>query len=117
MKPILTIPMTLKRLIGDDSGTTTYFNGSSTADVIAPTNPLKALKVTGFFMYGSADATYELRFKTSTNVIAGLNQKGAVGMNLVGAKKPTGKVNETIELYISGSVTVKGWINTKEVMP
>jgi hypothetical protein len=73
------------------------------------------LAILGFFYYSNADITTELRFKTSGKLIAGLSVEGAVGMNLVGMKPPTGEVDEVVEIYLSGSGTVKGWICFEEV--
>ena len=90
------------------------FSASSTSDVKTPSSG-KALQILAFFYYCDADITTELRFKNSGNVIAGLPFKGAVGMNLVGVKPPQGATDEAVEIYLSGSGNVKGWICYKEV--
>lgn len=95
-------------------GTIQHFSATATADVKTPSTG-KALKILAFFYYCTADITTELRFKTSTNVIGGLPQKGAVGMNLIGRKPPQGSTNEVVEIYLSGAGTVKGWICWEEV--
>jgi len=90
------------------------FSASSTSDVKTPSSG-KALQILGFFYYCDADITTELRFKNSGNVIAGLPFKGAVAMNLVGVKPLQGAADEAVEIYLSGSGNVKGWICYKEV--
>jgi len=95
-------------------GSIQHFSASSTSDVKTPSSG-KALQILAFFYYCDADITTELRFKSSGNVIAGLPFKGAVAMNLVGVKPPQGSTNEAVEIYLSGSGNVKGWICYKEV--
>jgi len=75
----------------------------------------KAARVLGWSFYSDADVVVELKFGTSGNVIAGLPAKGAHAMNLIGLNTPQGAVNETIVIYGSGAVNVKGWINVVEV--
>jgi hypothetical protein len=98
----------------EDRGSIQHFSATATADVKTPASG-KALRILSFFYYCTADITTELRFKTSGNVIAGLPAKGAVGMNLVGRRPPTGATDETVEIYLSGTGTVKGWICYEEV--
>jgi len=95
-------------------GSIQHFSVSATSDVKTPSSG-KALQILAFFYYCDADITTELRFKTSGNVIGGLPFKGAVAMNLVGAKPPQGAADEAVEIYLSGSGNVKGWINYLEV--
>jgi len=95
-------------------GSIQHFSVSSTSDVKTPSSG-KALQILAFFYYCDADITTELRFKSSGNVIAGLPFKGAVAMNLIGVKPPQGAANEAVEIYLSGSGNVKGWICYKEV--
>jgi len=97
-----------------ESGSVTHFSKTVTGDVVTPSSG-KAVKVSGFFFYSSADITVELRFKTSGNVIGGLVVKGACGMNLLGMKKPQGSTDEIVEIYLSGTGTVKGWVSYIEV--
>jgi hypothetical protein len=94
-------------------GINTPFSKTATGDLVSPSSG-KALFVTGFFFYSSADITVELRFKTSGNVIGGIVLKGACGMNLLGIKQPQGAADEKIEIYLSGAGTVKGWVSTSE---
>ncbi|MBW2559509.1 MAG: hypothetical protein JRE40_01505 [Deltaproteobacteria bacterium] len=95
-------------------GSIQHFSASATSDVKTPSSG-KALQILGFFYYCDADITTELRFKSSGNLIAGLPFKGAVAMNLVGVKPLQGSVDEAVEIYLSGSGNVKGWICYKEV--
>jgi len=95
-------------------GSIQHFSVSATSDVKAPSSG-KSLQILAFFYYCDADITTELRFKNSGNVIGGLPFKGAVAMNLVGVEPPQGNVNEAVEIYLSGSANVKGWICYQEV--
>lgn len=81
--------------------------GSST--VYTPAAGKKA-QVLGFFLYCDADVTWELRYATSGNVIAGLSLEGAVAMNLVALDPPEGAADEVVEVYASAAANVKGWI-------
>ena len=85
--------------------------GSTT--VYTPTSGMKA-KILGFYLYCDADITWELRFATSGNVIAGLPTKGAIAMNLIGLNPPKGGKDETVEIYVSGAANIKGWIAVAE---
>lgn len=96
-----------------ETGTVTHISATSTEDV-KTCDAGHTLKVHGYFFYVSADITAELRFKISGNVIGGLTCEGAVGFNFVGKKCPTGADGEDIEIYLSGSGTVKGFIITEE---
>lgn len=90
------------------------FSVSTTSNVKTPSSG-KALQILAFFYYCDTDITTELRFKNSGNIIAGLPFKGAVAMNLVGVKPPQGSVDEPVEIYLSGTGNVKGWVCYKEV--
>ena len=98
----------------EDRGTIIHFSKAATGDVKTPSSG-KKLRVLDYFYYSSADITTELRYKTSTNVIAGLTVKGAVGMNRIGRKPHEGAADEAVEIYLSGAGTVKGWICYEEV--
>ena len=97
-----------------EDGTVVHINKTATGDLITPTSG-KAIKILGFFFYSTADITVELRFKTSGSVIGGLTTKGVCGMNLIGMKKPQGSTNEIVEVYLSNTGTVKGWVSYSEV--
>jgi len=98
----------------NEEGTIQHFSKTATGDVKAPASG-KALRVLGWFYCCTADVITELRFKNSGNVIGALPTKGAVAMNLIGQKKPQGSADEPVEIYLSGTGTVKGWINYAEV--
>jgi hypothetical protein len=86
--------------------------GSST--IYTPSSG-KAAKVIAWSFYSDADVVVEMRFGTSGKVIAGLPAKGAHAMNLIGTEAPIGAANETIVIYGSGAVNVKGWVSIVEV--
>lgn len=99
-------------------GAVTHFSVALTAagaTTIYTPSAGKAARVLGWSFYSNADVVVELRFGTSGNVIAGLPAKGAHAMNLIGLTAPQGAVNETIVIYGSGAVNVKGWICVMEV--
>jgi hypothetical protein len=75
----------------------------------------RRVKVTAWSFYTNADVVVELRFGVSGNVIAGLPFKGCLAMNNFGNECPTGDVDEKVEVYGGGAVTVKGWICIVEV--
>jgi len=102
-------------VVPEESGAWTAFNTSVTADIV--TVDTNKLKVLGFFFYTDADIEARLRFKNSGHVIGGIKGKGLAGMNLTNMKKPEGAAGEDIELYISGTGSVRGWISTVEVAP
>lgn len=96
-----------------ESGSIVHFNVSSTTTLFTPTG---AAKIKGFFFYTTADMEATLNFATSGDIIGGLSGKGAVGMNLIGMKKPQGATGEAVELTIvSGTGNVKGWVSYEEV--
>lgn len=95
-------------------GTITHFSKTATADVKTVSGD-KKLKVLGWNFYCDADIICELRFKTSGNVIAGIPSKGINAMAKSSINRPLGAVNEAVEIYLSGTGNVKGWISTKEV--
>jgi len=97
-----------------ENGSATHFSKTATSDVITPTSG-KAVKIKGFFYTCNADITTELRFKNSGNLVGGLPVKGSCGMNLIAMKKPQGAINEILEIYLSGTGTVKGWVSYEEV--
>jgi hypothetical protein len=75
----------------------------------------KKAKVLGFYVKCTADVDWEVRFKTSGQIICGLPFKGAVLLNGIGLETPLGGTDEQIEVYASGAATVKGWLIIKEV--
>lgn len=95
-------------------GSIIHISKTATGDIITPESG-KKVAILGYFYYSSADITTELRFKTSGSIIAGLTVKGAVGMNLIGMKPPTGAIDEIVEIYLSDAGTVKGWVCYEEV--
>jgi len=98
----------------NEKGTIIHFSKTATGDIKAPA-ATKSLEVLAWYYHCTTDIVTELRFKTSGNVIAALPAKGACGMNLIGRKRPQGAVNEIVEIYLSSTGTVKGWLNYNEV--
>jgi len=86
--------------------------GSQT--IYTPSSGKKA-KVLGFYVKCTADVDWEVRFKTSGQIICGLPFKGAVLLNGIGLETPLGGTDEQIEVYASGACTIKGWLTVKEV--
>jgi hypothetical protein len=86
--------------------------GSQT--IYTPSSGKKA-KVLGFYVKCTADVDWEVRFKTSGQIICGLPFKGAVLLNGIGLETPLGGTDEQIEVYASEATTVKGWLIIKEV--
>ncbi len=95
-------------------GTVTYFSKTTTGDVKSPTTG-KQLKVLGWNFVSYADVNVELRFKTSQNHIAGIPGKGINAMAKSSLNRPQGATDEAVEICLSSTGSVKGWICTKEV--
>jgi len=100
----------LKKL--EEMGSITHFNVSATSTIV--TTALR-LKVIAWNFYNDADITSELRFATSSNVIAGIPGKGINAQERVGRACPTGDTGEALVVYISGTGNSKGWVCTQEV--
>jgi hypothetical protein len=75
----------------------------------------KRAQVLGFYVKCTSDVDWEVRFKSSLNIICGLPFKGAVLLNGIGLVSPIGGVSEDIEVYANGATTIKGWLIIKEV--
>jgi len=103
-----------RAVVQSEEGTIIHVSASATGDIITPTSG-KAVKIVGFFLYTDASITVELNFKTSGDIIAGYKGQGAIGMTLLGMKKPQGSVDEIVEITITGTGNVKGWVCYKEV--
>jgi len=73
------------------------------------------LKVLGWNLTSFTDVNVELRFKTSLNLIAGIPGKGINAMAKSSINRPLSDADEPVEIYLSTTGDVKGWICTKEV--
>lgn len=97
-----------------EEGTITYFSKPATGDVKSPSEG-KKLKILGWNFTSYADVNVELRYKTSGNLIAGIPGKGINAMAKSSLNRPLGDADEAVEIYLSATGNVKGWICTKEV--
>ena len=89
-------------------GTRLQFTLTGTTDLVVPATG-HSVKVLDAFYYCRDELVTELRWKTSQQIVLGLPTLGAVGVQKM--KNQVGGDTETLELYMSGSGVVKGWLN------
>jgi len=73
------------------------------------------MKILSFFYYCPDNIVTEMRWATSGNLVAGLPTRGVALMNNLHRAPPTGDTDEALEMYLSASGTVKGWIAYMDV--
>ncbi len=92
----------------------THFSKTASGNIISPSSG-KRLRLLVFFFSSNADIITSLRFSSTGDDMFPLQQKGAVGMNLIGAWAPQGNADEPLYAYLSGTGTMKGSVLTEEV--
>jgi len=74
----------------------------------------KKIRLKAFVWSSNADIVTALRFGTGGDLLFALQQKGVIGMNLIGANVE-GAVNEALYGYLSGTGTIKGTVLLEEI--
>jgi hypothetical protein len=74
----------------------------------------KKIRLKAFAWSSNADIVTALQFGTTGDLLFAIQQKGIIGMNLIGCNVE-GAVNEALYGYLSGTGTMKGTVLIEEV--
>jgi len=91
-----------------------HFSKAASGNIVSPAAG-KRIRLLVFFFSSNADIITSLRFGDTGADMFPLQQKGVVGMNLIGAWAPQGDADEPLYAYLSGAGTMKGSVLVEEV--
>jgi len=103
------------RDVNREGETWTDFELTASGNIVDPPGVGYRLQLLIFYWSSDADIITSLRWGATGSDMFPLQQKGAVGMNLIGAKVREGGENEPLYGYLSGAGKMKGSVLTKKV--
>jgi len=103
------------RDVNREGATWTDFNLTESGDIVSAPGAGYKLQLFMFYFSSDADIVTSLRWGATGADMFPLQQKGAVGMNLIGAKVRESPENVSLYGYLSGAGTMKGSVLTKKV--